>query len=237
MTASKPSSRGLFITGTDTEVGKTVVATALVRTLVRAGLRVGVMKPIAAGADRTPDGLRNADALALMAASNVRASYQNVNPICLPEPTSPHIAAAMAGIRIDLAPISRNLDRLVMQSDVVVVEGAGGWYAPINETESMADLAATLDLPVVLVVGLRLGCLNHAQLTARAVEARGLRLIGWVGNHVLPHFEHADENIATLETRLPAPLLDIVPFQAPALESVATLRQGAVTRIKEALAL
>jgi dethiobiotin synthetase len=233
----KPAARGLFVTGTDTEVGKTVVATALVRSLVQAGLRVGVMKPIAAGADPTPEGLRNSDALALMAASNVRASYQNVNPVCLPLAASPHISAASAGIRIELAPILRNFDRLSMLSDLMVVEGAGGWYVPLNETESMADLAAALDLPVVLVVGLRLGCLNHAQLTARAIEARGLRLAGWVGNHILPHFEHAAENIATLQARLPAPLLDIVPFQSHAPESAAVLGGNAVTHIKDALRL
>jgi dethiobiotin synthetase len=229
--------RGVFITGTDTEVGKTVVATAMVRALVQAGLRVGVMKPIAAGADQTPEGLRNADALALMAASNVRASYATVNPICLRLPASPHIAAASAGTRIEFASILRSFDRLSMTSDLVVVEGAGGWYVPLNETETMADLAAALDLPVVLVVGLRLGCLNHAQLTARAIEARGLRLAGWIGNHVLPRFEHADENIATLEARLSAPLLDIVPFQAHAPEGAAMLRGNAVTRIKEGLHL
>jgi dethiobiotin synthetase len=143
----------------------------------------------------------------------------------------------LAGIRIDLAPILRSFDRLSMLSDLVVVEGAGGWYVPLNETESMADLAAALDLPVVLVVGLRLGCLNHAQLTARAIEARGLRLSGWIGNHLFPHFEHAAENIATLEARLPAPLLDIVPFQSHAPESAAVLQGNAVTHIKDALRL
>jgi len=233
----QPPARGIFVTGTDTEVGKTVAAAALVRTLVQAGLRVGVMKPIAAGADETPNGLRNSDALALMAASNVRASYENVNPVCLAMAASPHIAAASAGIRIEVAPIVRSFDRLSMLSDLVIVEGAGGWYVPLNDTESMADLAAALDLPVVLVVGLRLGCLNHAQLTARAIEARGLRLAGWIGNHIHAHFEHAAENIATLETRLPAPLLDIVPFQPHAPESAAVLRAIAVTHIKEVLRL
>jgi dethiobiotin synthetase len=233
----KPPARGLFITGTDTEVGKTVVATALVRALVQAGLRVGVMKPIAAGADPTPEGLRNSDALALMAASNVRASYQTVNPVCLPLAASPHIAAASAGIRVEFAPILRCFDRLTLLSELVVVEGAGGWYVPLNETESMADLAAALDLPVVLVVGLRLGCLNHAQLTARAIEARGLRLAGWIGNHLFPHFEHAAENIATLEARLPGPLLDVLPFQPHAPESAAVLGGIAVTHIKDVLRL
>lgn len=233
----KTPARGIFITGTDTEVGKTHVATALVRSLVQAGMRVGVMKPIAAGADMTTDGLRNSDALALMAASNVRATYQTVNPVCLALPASPHIAAASAGINIDLAPITRNFERLAMLADLVVVEGAGGWFVPLNDTETMADLAAVLDLPVVLVVGLRLGCLNHAMLTARAIEARGLRLGGWIANHLHPDFDHAAENIATLEARLPAPLLDVVPFHASDAHDAATLQGIAVTRIKEVLSL
>jgi len=233
--------RGVFITGTDTEVGKTVVSTALARALVAAGHRVAVMKPIAAGAEVTPEGLRNADALGLMAASNVRTSYEVVNPYCLPLPASPHIAAAKAGIRIESATIVRAFERLVWLSDIVVVEGAGGWYVPCSDTETLADLAAVLDIPVILVVGLRLGCLNHALLTAQAVQSRGLRLAGWIANHLQPRFEHAAENIATLEARMSAPLLDIVPFQAHVGSHVggppAQLSAIAVTRIKEVLRL
>ena len=229
--------RGVFITGTDTDVGKTVVATALVRSLVAAGCRVGVMKPIAAGADPTPEGPRNADALALMAAANVPAPYEQVNPCCLDLPVSPHIAAAKAGIRIDIEPIVRIFERLAEGCDLVVTEGAGGWLVPLNDTETVADLAAALGLPVILVVGLRLGCLNHAQLTAHAIEARGLPLAGWIGNYLSPRFEHADENVATLEARIAAPLLDIVPFQAPAEVAAARLSEIAVERIKEALRL
>ena len=205
--------RGVFMTGTDTEVGKTVVTTAMVRSLAEAGHRIAVMKPVAAGADVTPHGLRNADALELMAAANVPAPYETVNPYCLDLPASPHIAAANAGISIKLAPIIQAFGHLTRGSDLVAVEAAGGWHAPINEAETMADIAATLDLPVILVVGLRLGCLNHALLTAQAIEARGLTFAGWIGNHLQPQFAHAAENIATLEARLSAPLLDVVPFQ------------------------
>jgi dethiobiotin synthetase len=219
--------RGVFIAGTDTEVGKTYVTTALVRALVRSGQRVGVMKPVAAGADSTPDGLRNADALALMKAANVPAAYANVNPFCLTLPTSPHIAARIAGTRIDLAAIQQHYLTLINSPgiDIVAVEGAGGWYAPISETETMADVATTLQLPVLLVVGLRLGCLNHALLTAQAIEAAGLQLAGWIANQVQPHFEHAGENIALLERRLHAPLLESVAFNASAFGSVTALRR------------
>ena len=232
--------QGVFVTGTDTEVGKTVVSTALIRSLVKTGLRVAGMKPIAAGAETTPGGLRNDDALALMSAANVQAPYETVNPYCLAEPTSPHIAAAQAGIRIEIAPIVLAFSRLADDSDLVVVEGAGGWHAPLNDSETMADLAAALDLPVVLVVGLRLGCLNHALLTAEAIATRGLPLAGWVGNHIQPHFPYAAENLATLESRLATPPLDIVGFQPAAAAPRGAGLEGqpiAVTRLKEVLRL
>ena len=231
------AARGVFITGTDTEVGKTVVATALVRALVQAGLRVAVMKPVAAGADETKEGLRNADALQLIAAANVTARYEIVNPYCLTLPASPHIAAATAGISIETGPIVRAFERLEMLSDIVIVEGAGGWYAPISESRPMADIAAALGLPVMLVVGLRLGCLNHALLTARAIESNGLPFAGWFGNHVQPRFAHAAENVVALEAKLHAPLLDIVPFVTDTTRSSPELFGDAVRRIKEALRL
>ncbi|MEJ0037237.1 MAG: dethiobiotin synthase [Gammaproteobacteria bacterium] len=232
--------RGVFITGTDTEVGKTVVATAIIRSLVEAGYRIAGMKPIAAGAEATPAGLQNADAAALRAAANVPATYEIVNPYCFKLAASPHIAAANEGISIKLAPIVQAFGQLTRGSDMVVVEGAGGWYAPITDAETMADVAASLDLPVILVVGLRLGCLNHALLTADAIERRGLTCAGWIGNHLRPRFEHAAENLATLEARLSAPLLEVVPFQAPESLTPATpttLSRIAVARIKEVLRL
>jgi dethiobiotin synthetase len=223
--------RGVFIAGTDTAVGKTYVATAMVRALVRQGMRVGVMKPVAAGAEATPDGPRNADALALLQAANVPTPYRRVNPFCLPLAASPHIAARNAGIRIDLATIEREFVSLINNDpsgpplDVVAVEGAGGWLAPISDSETMADVANALQLPVLLVVGLRLGCLNHALLTAQAVEASGMRLAGWIANHVQPQFGHAAENIALLERRLPAPLLESVAFNTSAFASVTSVKR------------
>ncbi|HEY1284040.1 MAG TPA: dethiobiotin synthase [Steroidobacteraceae bacterium] len=208
--------KGAFITGTDTGVGKTRVATALVDALARDGLQVAAMKPIAAGAVRTPDGLRNEDALALMQAANVPAAYDLVNPYCAELAASPHIALAKVGIVADLAKIRRAAERLGEEADLVIVEGAGGWQAPITDGLTMADVALALELPVVLVVGLRLGCLNHALLTAEAIELSGLHFAGWVGNHLQPHFEHASENITTLERRLRAPLLDVVAHGAQA---------------------
>jgi dethiobiotin synthetase len=217
--------RGVFIAGTDTEVGKTRIAVALVRALADAGLKVAAMKPVAAGAIETPDGLRNADALDLIAAANVQATYGTVNPFCLAEPTSPHIAARSAGIRIDRAVIEREYSKLAADADLVVVEGAGGWLAPISDTETMQDVARALNLPIILVVGLRLGCLNHALLTAQAVRAAGLTLAGWVANHIEPRFAHAKDNVALLEHRLPAPLLESVAFDASAFATVTAVER------------
>jgi dethiobiotin synthetase len=225
---------GVFIAGTDTGVGKTVVATAMVRALVREGRRVGVMKPVAAGATPTAEGLRNEDALALAGAANIDAPYRTVNPFCMPVAASPHIAARLAGIVIDPAEILRCFEQLSgrPEVDVVVVEGAGGWLAPISDKGTMADIAAVLKLPIIVVVGVRLGCLSHALLTAQAVAASGLRFAGWVANEVQPQFEHAGENIAALERRLPAPRLEAVGFDAPAFASAAAVR-----RLREACGL
>jgi dethiobiotin synthetase len=217
--------RGLFITGTDTEVGKTRTAVALVRALAGAGLKVAVMKPVAAGAIETPGGLRNDDALDLIAASNVEAPYERVNPFCLAEPTSPHIAARSAGIRIDPDAIQRQYAKLAAHANFVVVEGAGGWLAPISDTATMEDVARALDLPVILVVGLRLGCLNHALLTAQAVRSAGLQLAGWIANHIQPRFPHVEDNIALLERCLPAPLLESVAFDASAFTTVTAVER------------
>ena len=159
------SARGVFITGTDTGVGKTVVACALVRGLRAQGLRVAVMKPVASGAQRTPDGLRNADALALAASAGYEGPYEDLNPYCFEPPISPHIAAKEAGIEIDTSKIRHVYDTLAASADWVVVEGAGGWFAPLNERQTMADIAWGLTMPALLVVGLKLGCLNHAHLT------------------------------------------------------------------------
>lgn len=204
---------GIFFAGTDTGVGKTHVAVAAVRALVSRGLSVAVMKPVAAGSVATADGPRNEDALALIAAANVRAEYALVNPYCLRAPISPHLAAREEGVAIELERIAQAFAALAQRAHCVVVEGAGGWLAPISDTQSMADLARALDLPVLLVVGLRLGCLSHAQLTARAIEADGLHLGGWIANHLDPAFEPLMENVATLERVLERPPLGFVPHE------------------------
>jgi dethiobiotin synthetase len=206
--------RGIFVTGTDTGVGKTVVAAALVRALIQRGLGVAVMKPVASGSQPTPAGPRNADALELMAAASVAAPYDTVNPYCFLPPISPHIAAAEAGVAIELAPIRERFASLAARADCVVVEGAGGWLAPLGRALAMADLAAALELPVVMVVGLRLGCLNHAQLTRASIAARGACFAGWVANAVDPALERTEENVATLAERLGAPPLGRIPFLA-----------------------
>jgi dethiobiotin synthetase len=204
--------QGFFVTGTDTGVGKTVIAAALTRALAARGLRVAVMKPIASGSEPTPEGLRNADALALMAAASVAAPYETVNPYCFLPPISPHIAALERGTAIDLMLLRRRFDSLAAQADCVIVEGAGGWLAPISERATMAELALALSLPVLVVVGLRLGCLNHALLTRESIAARGATFAGWVANAIDPRFERTAENVATLTARLGAPPLAHVPL-------------------------
>ena len=202
----------LFVTGTDTAVGKTRVAAALCRALAGRGLRVAAMKPIASGCVDTDQGLRNEDALALMAASNVHARYGEVNPYAFLPAIAPHIAAREAAIDVDFDVLDRCFERLRLQSNILVVEGAGGWLAPLDDARAFADLACHWEADVILVVGLRLGCLNHALLTAESIERRGLRLRGWVANAIDPHFERAGENVATLEQRIAAPCLGRLRF-------------------------
>ena len=207
--------RGFFVTGTDTGVGKTRVACALLRALVRSGVRAVGMKPVAAGAVHDAEGLLNEDVAALNAASTFVAPRALVNPYCFEPAIAPHIAAARAGVKIELARIVTAFDVLARQADTVVVEGAGGFCIPLGDAFDSADLAERLDLPVILVVGLRLGCLNHALLTAQAIRARGLRLAGWIANRIDPAMEVVDENVSALADRLGAPLLAEWP-NAPA---------------------
>jgi dethiobiotin synthetase len=197
----------LFITGTDTGVGKTRIATALCLAFAAAGKRVAGMKPVASGCTRTPDGLRNDDAMALLEAMNVRARYAEVNPYAFEPAIAPHIAAAEAGCSIEFEVLDRCYERLSLQSDAIIVEGAGGWLAPLDARLTFADLAARWQLDVILVVGLRLGCLNHALLTAESIERRGLRLCGWVGNSVDAEFKRREENISALAARIAAPCI------------------------------
>lgn len=210
-----PLSNGCFVTGTDTEIGKTWFSAALCRSLRKRGLKVGVMKPVAAGAEPGPSGWRNEDALALIAASGTDWPYERVNPYCLEAPISPHIAAAEAGIEIDIAGLASQAKALATQADFLVVEGAGGWRAPLGPGKSIADLAQAIDLPVVLVVGLRLGCLNHAALSWQAIGQSGLRRAGWVANRIDPEMLRLDENLQSLTELLGEPPLADLAYRGP----------------------
>jgi dethiobiotin synthetase len=205
----------LFVTGTDTGVGKTRIATTLCHAFGApggsAGHRVAAMKPVASGCMRTAAGLRNEDATALLEAMNVRASYGDVNPYAFEPAIAPHIAAQEAGCRIELEVLDHCFERLERRSDIVVVEGAGGWLAPLDAERTFADLAARWELDVVLVVGLRLGCLNHALLTAESIQRRGLRLRGWVANSVDARFERREANLEALRARMPAACIGEFP--------------------------
>lgn len=202
-----------FVTGTDTGVGKTLVSAALLHALARYHPRVVGMKPVAAGTVQVDGVDTNEDVLALRAASTCAVPPALDNPVLLPDPVSPHIAAARAGVRIDIAHLVACYHELTKLADAVVVEGAGGFHVPLSDTKTGADLAQALGLPVVLVVGLRLGCLNHALLTAEAIRTRGLTLAGWVANHVDPTMLAQDDNIAFLQQQLQAPLLASIPHQ------------------------
>ncbi len=199
-----------YIAGTDTEVGKTHVALTLIESLVAQGHRVAALKPVASGAEMTADGLRNADALALQAACNVDCPYEVVNPYCYAPPIAPHIAAAQQGETIQLERIAAAFAWCVAAGAThVVVESAGGWLTPINATETMADIAVALQLPVILVVGMRLGCLNHALLTATHIDAVAPEYMGWVANHLTRDMLVRDENMQTLVDRLGEPMLSL----------------------------
>jgi dethiobiotin synthetase len=202
----------LFVTGTDTGVGKTRIAAALCVAYAARRKRVAAMKPVASGCVKTPAGLRNDDAEVLLAAMTARAAYDDVNPYAFEPAIAPHIAAMEAGRAIDFDLLDRCYERLCRQSDVIIVEGAGGWLAPLDATRTFADLAVRWQLDVILVVGLRLGCLNHALLTAEAIAARGLKLAGWVGNSVDPDFERREANMDTLRSRLGADCLGLFPY-------------------------
>ena len=217
------SARGIFVTGTDTGVGKTVIACAVVRALRDEGARVAVMKPVASGAFQTPEGLRNADALALMEAAGRGFShaYGEVNPYCFEPPISPHIAAKEAGIEVDTRMIRQKYEQLAVGADWVVVEGAGGWFAPINGHQTMADLAWALSVPALLVVGLKLGCLNHAQLTRAGIEAHGVRLAGWVVSGIDQHMMRVEANLETLERLFGEPPLAVVPHLPAGSDAIA----------------
>jgi dethiobiotin synthetase len=206
-----PSRFCCFVTGTDTEIGKTLVSSAILRKLVAGGVRACGMKPVAAGAELRDGELHNDDADSLVAAGNVHLPRNITTPYMLREAAAPHVAAALEGIVIDPVPIIAAYAEIAAASDAVVVEGVGGFRVPLSDSFDTADLAAQLNLPVILVVGLRLGCISHSLLTVEAIVARGLVLAGWVANEVQPDMPFADENIEALLARIPAPLLGRVP--------------------------
>ncbi|MBB3798879.1 MULTISPECIES: dethiobiotin synthase [Xanthomonas] len=195
----------LYVTGTDTGIGKTMASTALLHALRRQGHTAVGMKPVASGCEHTPQGWRNEDALALQAASAPQPDYATLNPYALPAPLAPELAAADVGVTLSLEPIVQAFAQLRAQAEVVVVEGVGGWAAPLSADLDQADLVRALKLPVVLVVGIRLGCINHARLTAAAIAADGLDCIGWIANEVDPQMERIEENIGMLRQRLAMP--------------------------------
>lgn len=203
-----------FVTGTDTGVGKTLVSSAMLSLLAASGLRAVGMKPVAAGLDLVEGSWRNEDVEQLKAAGSVDAPLALRCPYLLRAPMSPHLAARDEGVRIALQPLLSAYEQLARQADAVVVEGVGGFRVPLSDDFDSADLAVALGLPVVLVVGLRLGCLNHALLTAEAIRARGLVLAGWVGSAIDPRMLAFDDNLQTLRARLDAPLFGVVPHLA-----------------------
>lgn len=200
-----------FVTGTDTEIGKTLISSAMLHALVQRGVRACGMKPVAAGAELRDGRWHNDDCDQLAAASNVHLPQSITTPFLLREAAAPHIAAALEGVTIAAVPILAAYVEMNAAADATVVEGVGGFRVPLNDDFDTADLAAELELPVVLVVGLRLGCISHALLTVEAIAARGLKLVGWVANETVADMAFADENVAALAQRIDAPLLGRVP--------------------------
>ncbi len=213
MTQHNIPARAWFITGTDTEIGKTYTTCALLHVARAQGLTALGMKPVAAGTEVVGGERLNEDVAALRAASSFDPGLALLNPWCLTSPIAPHIAAAEEGVRIAPAPIVDALGALRQRADVVLVEGVGGFRVPLADDYDSADLAAELALPVILVVGLRLGCINHALLTVEAIDRRGLGLAGWIGNHIDPQMLRAAQNIDSLRERIPAPLLGVLPWR------------------------
>ena len=205
--SSVVSRQGYFVTGTDTGVGKTLVACSLLRAFAGRGMKVVGMKPVASGAELRAGALVNADVEQLIESGNVIAPREHVNPYCFEPPIAPHIAARRAGVTISLDRIETSARELSALADMVIVEGVGGFRVPLGADIDTAELAARLALPVVLVVGLRLGCLSHAALSVESVRARGLKLAGWVANHIDPEMAAADDNVRALDERIGAPRL------------------------------
>ncbi len=228
---SRLTTHGFFVTGTDTGVGKTLVACALLAGFGGRGMKAVGMKPVACGVEPVSGNLVNDDVERLIGAGNVAAPREHVNPYCFAPPIAPHIAARQAGVTIALDRVEQSFRALAAQADVVVVEGVGGFLVPLGPGTDSAQLAARLALPVVMVVGMRLGCLNHALLTAREVAGSGLKLAGWVANHIDPQMAAADDNVRALEERIGAPRIARILFaQEPNSQALAAALEGEKSR-------
>lgn len=214
--------RGFFVTGTDTGIGKTFASCALLQAFAKSGHSVGAMKPVAAGCEQTAAGWRNDDALQLMQHSNIELGYKQVNPIALSPPIAPHLAIKEADKAVTIAQLASHFDQIKNRAEYFIVEGAGGWLVPLNENESMADIPEAFGLDIILVVGIRLGCINHALLTAAAIEQSGNHLAGWVANIIDPSMLMLEKNILTLRESIKAPLLGTVPHMDTRELSVAS---------------
>lgn len=225
-------SKRYFVTGTDTEVGKTVASCALLQAAKATGYRTAGYKPVASGSEMTAEGLRNSDALALQRNSSLQLDYATVNPYTFEEATSPHIISAQEGRPIDPLVMSAGLRALEHQAEWVLVEGAGGWFTPLSDSFMFAEWVTQEQLPVILVVGVKLGCINHAMLTAQAVQQAGLTLAGWVANDVTPQGKRHSEYMATLTRMIPAPLLGEIPWLQENPESALTGKYINLTSLK-----
>nr|WP_320136881.1 dethiobiotin synthase [uncultured Amphritea sp.] len=216
--------RTFFVAGTDTDVGKTLVSAGLLAAANQQGLSTVGVKPVAAGCEKTEAGLRNSDALLLQQTASIKLSYEQVNPIAFESPIAPHIAAQLLGRRLDADRIAALCRGVMMQpADFMIIEGAGGWRVPLNNRQTLADVAKLLRTPVILVVGMKLGCISHTLLTVEAIVKDGLRLAGWVANQVEPQMSCYDENLETLKSMLSAPLLAEIPhLEACSAEKVAS---------------
>lgn len=215
-------SKRYFITGTDTEIGKTTIAAALLHAAQLRGMSTAAVKPVAAGCERTADGLRNEDALTLMSQCQPSLPYDLINPVALVAAIAPHIAAQEEGVALTAEMLATACQAVFERNaNLTVVEGAGGWRVPLNGQQTLADLAGLLGIPVIMVVGMRLGCINHALLTAEAIKADGLVLAGWVANRVDPDMGRPEENLATLKLLIDAPCLGVVPWlEQPSADSI-----------------
>lgn len=224
--------RGVLIAGTDTGVGKTFVSCTLLHALRADGARASGMKPVASGCALTREGLRNEDALALIAASDPQPGYETCNPYAFEPAIAPHLAAMHARVQVEFQKVESAYAHLAARADVIVVEGVGGWMVPLSDSLESAEIPRRLNLPVILVVGLRLGCINHARLSARAILDDGCELLGWIGNGIDPAMERREDNLETLRRLLPAPCLGVLGLDSdPAM----AVRTGALQNAVRAL--